>query len=78
MHQCFIMSWLKAIKRRYNQTFKSRDKKWRLKHVYKNLKDLDYQPDQLQPDQLVLPKWIKVTINRFNEIQSLVTEAKKN
>ena len=70
MHQCFIMSCLEAIKRRYNQTFKSKDKKWRLKHGYKNLKDLDYQPDQL-----VLPKWVKVTINRFNEIQSLVTEA---
>ena len=33
----------------------------RLKHDYKNLKDLDYQPDKLQPDklqpdQLVLPK----------------------
>ena len=78
MHQCFIMSCLEAIKRRYNQTFKSKDKKWRLKHGYKNLKDLDYQPDQLQPDQLVLPKWEKVAINRFNEIQSLVTEAKKN
>ena len=22
------------------------------KHAYKNLKDLDYQPDQLQPDEL--------------------------
>ena len=32
----------------------------------KNLKDSDYQPDQLQPyelqiDQLVPPKWIKMT-----------------
>ena len=22
---------------------------------------LDYQPNQLQPDQLVLPKWLKVS-----------------
>ena len=50
----------------------------RLKHDYKNLKDLDYQPDKLQPDQLVLPKQVKVTKNRFDEIQSIVTDAKKN
>ena len=35
----------------YNQTFKSKDKDWSLNSYYKNLKDLDYQPDQLQPDQ---------------------------
>ena len=60
-------------KKEYCQTFKNEDK-----HDYKNLKDLDYQPDQLQPDELVLPKWVKVAKNRFDEIQSIVTEAKNN
>ena len=31
----------------YNQDFESKDEDWRLKHYYKNLKDLDYQPDQI-------------------------------
>ena len=35
----------------YNQIFKSKDKDWSLNNYYKNLKHLDYQPDQLQPDQ---------------------------
>ena len=26
----------------------------------------------------MLPKWVRVTKKRFNEIQSIVTEAKKN
>ena len=30
-----------------NQDFESKDEDWRLKHNYKNLKDLDYQPDQI-------------------------------
>ena len=42
-----------------------------LKNDYKNLKDLDYQPDKvkpdrLQPDQLMLPKWVTVTKNKFD------------
>ena len=54
-----------------------------LKHDYKNLKDLDYQteqlqPEQLQPDQLVLPNRVKVTKNKLDEIHSIVTEAKNN
>ena len=36
------------------------------------------QPDKLAPDELVLPKWVQVTKNRFDEIQSMGTEAKKN
>ena len=32
----------------YDQTFESKDKSWRQKHDYKNLKDLDYQSDQPQ------------------------------
>ena len=53
-----MMSWLVLYKKEYCQTFKNKDK-----HDYKNLKDLDYQTDQLQPDELVLPKWVKVAKN---------------
>ena len=52
MHHCFIMIWLKTIKKEYDQIFKSKDKEWRLKNDYKNLKDLDYQPDKVKPDRL--------------------------
>ena len=50
------------------------------KHDYKNLKDSDYQPDQLQPDhlqpdQLVLPNWVMKAKNRFGEVQSIVAQA---
>ena len=74
---------ISIYKKEYNQIFKGTDKELRVKHDYKNLKDSDYQPDELQPDglqpdQLVLPALVKVTKNRFNEIQSIITEAKKN
>ena len=74
---------ISIYKKEYNKIFKSNDKELRVKHDYKNLKDSDDQPhelqsDGLQPDQLVLPGWVKVTKNRFNEIQSIITEAKKN
>ena len=52
-------------KKEYNQAFKGKDQDRTLKYDYKNLKDLDYQLDQ--PQQ---------TKNRFNEIQSKITEAK--
>ena len=68
------MSWLVYIRRNIVR-LKDKNKD---KHDYKNLKDLDYQPDQLQPDELVVPKWVKVAKNRFDEIQSIVTEAKNN
>ena len=42
-----------------------------------NLKDLDYQLDQLQPDESMLPRWVKVTKKRFDVIQSIITESKK-
>ena len=49
---------IKIYKKEHDQNFKSKDKEWRLKHYCKNLKDLDYQPDQpqksnqpQQPDQ---------------------------
>ena len=35
-------------KKEYDQVFKSKDNDWNLKHDLKNLKNLDYQPDQLQ------------------------------
>ena len=31
-----------------------------------------------QPDRLMLPKWVKVSEKRFNEILSTITEAKNN
>ena len=49
----------------YDQVFESKDEDWRKKHDYKNLKDLDYQPDKKdeskqphqwqQSNQLMLP-----------------------
>ena len=79
MHQCFMMSWLRITKKEYGQTFKSKDKEWKLKHDYKNLKGSDYQPDQPQKlNKLMLPNWIEVTKSSFGEIQSIVTEAKNN
>ena len=45
---------IEIYKKEYGQAFKSKDKKWNLRHDYKNLKDLDYQPDQQQqPDKLI-------------------------
>ena len=74
---------ISICKKEYNQTFKSKDKDWRQIHDHKNLKDLDWKPDQLrpdqlQPDQLVQPKKVKVTKYRFDEMQSMVTGAKSN
>ena len=40
----------------YNHAFKSKDQIWSQKCDYKNLKDLDYQRDHLQPAELMLPK----------------------
>ena len=46
-----------------------------LKHDYKNLKILDYQPYQpQQSDQLMLPAGIKVTKSGFNETQGVITK----
>ena len=75
---------IKIYRKEYNQVFKSKDEDWRQKHDYKNLKDLNYQPDQIQPsqpqqpDQSRLPTWVKATKNRFNEMQSIITEAKNS
>ena len=41
------------------------------------MKDLDYQPDQLQADQLVLPKWIEVKKDSFHGIHIIGTKDKK-
>ena len=70
---------VRDYKKEYIQIFKSKDKEWRLKHDYKNLKDLDYQPDKLQPGQSIsATKMGKSDRNRFDEIQSIVIEAKRN
>ena len=46
-----------------------------LKHDYKNLKILDYQPYQpQQPDQLMLPAGVKVTKSGFNETRTVITK----
>ena len=39
---------INIYKKEYDPTFESKDKNWRLKDDYKNLKDLDYQLDQPQ------------------------------
>ena len=74
----FFDELISIYKRGYNQAFKSKDKDRRRKYDYKNLEDLDYQLDQLQSDESILPKWVKVTKNRFYEIQSIITKAKEN
>ena len=86
----FYDELISVYKKEYNQAFKNIDKDWRHTHDYKNLKDLDYQTDQLQPDQpqqldqsqqpdqLMLGKWVKVTKSRFNVIQSITIEAINN
>ena len=47
--------------------------------MIRNLKDLDYQPDQpQQSDKLKLPIWVKVSKEIFNEMLSIATKAKNN
>ena len=61
----------------YDQVFKSKDNDWRLKHDYKNLKDLDYQPQQLdQPDQAP-PLWI-LSNDKFNKLKYHILSVKNN
>ena len=62
----FYHELVSVYKKEYGQTFKHKDKEWRQKHDYKNLKQLDYEPNELQPDELVLPKCVKDTKNRFH------------
>ena len=50
---------ISIYKKEYNQAFKSKGKDWRQTYDFKNLKDLDYELDQLQPDKSILPKWVK-------------------
>ena len=73
----------KKTKKTYDRAFESKNKNWRQKHNHKNLKDLDYQPDQLQqsdqlkqPDESI-PQLIKITKSRFNTIQSMITNVKR-
>ena len=72
---------VKIYKKKYGQTFASKDKN--SKHDYKNLKDLDYQLDQLQqsdhPQQSdqPIPEWLKATESRLDGIRSMIIEGKK-
>ena len=68
-------------KKEYDWVFKSKDEDWRLKHNYKKLKDLDYQPDQpqqhdqsQQPD-LTLPLRIE-SEDEFNRIKNNILDIK--
>ena len=74
-----------SIKKVYNQFFESKDKKWRLKHDYKNLKDVGYQrqpnkPQQLddpdQPDQEFSP--LIQQKGKFNELKDYILIVKDN
>ena len=81
---------LKIYKREYGQVFESEDNKsWEQEYDYKHLKDLDYQPDQLQqpdqprqpdqpqqPDQ-ELPLWIE-SEDRFNGLKHRSLSVKDN
>lgn len=70
---------INIYKKEYKRTFKTKDKDWRIKHDYKSLKGLDYHPDQPQQlDQLILPTCVKITKSRFNEIKSIITNAKNS
>ena len=42
----FYHELVSVYKKEYGQTFKHKDKEWRQKHDYKNLKQLDYQPNE--------------------------------
>ena len=64
-------------KKEYGQVFESKDKGWKLKHDYKNLKDLDYQPDQPQKPDQELSLWIE-SEDRFNELKNHILSVKDN
>ena len=61
--------WIDMYKKEYEHVFESKDKDWRKKHDYKNLKNFSYQIDEVKKDEAdknLLP-WIKVTKTRFND-----------
>ena len=78
---------INIYKKEYDQVFESKDKGWKQKHDYKNLKDLEYQQDQpqqpIQPQQPVKPQEpdqkLPVLIEsevRFNELKNRILSVK--
>lgn len=65
-------------KKEYDQTIENKDKNWRQKQDYKNLEDLDYQSDQPQQSDHLIPKWVNVTKCRLDEIGSITIESIKH
>ena len=79
--------WIDMYKKEYEQIFENKDKNWRKKHDYENLKDFSYQVDEVnkadatekeeETDQ-ELPPWKKVSKSRFNEIKDVITKANES
>ena len=73
-------------KKEYEQVFENKDENWRKKHDHRNLKDFNYQVDEVNKVDVTekedenetdqeLPPWIKVPKSRFNEIKDVITRA---
>ena len=65
----------RIYKKEYNQVFKSKDKDWRQKYDYKNLKDLDYQADETDEEDKTdeaIPEWVEVSKNRFDATKNKI------
>ena len=71
-------------KDKYNEEKNNLNTKDRKNFDYKKLRltdDYQYESENeeaSQPGRLMLPKWIKVSEKRFNEILNTITEVKKN
>ena len=81
--------WIDMYKKEYEQVFENKDEDWRKKHDFKNLKDFNYQVDEVSKADVTgkeeedetdqeLPSWIKVRKNRFNEIKYVITKANES
>ena len=76
---------INMYKKEYEQVFENKDENWIKKHDYKNLKDFNYQVDEIKKDEAEkekedktdqkLPPWIKVPKSRFNEIKYVITRS---
>ena len=71
--------WINMYKKEYEQVFENKDENWREKHEYKNLKDFNYQVDEVNKADVTeqevedetdqeLPPWIKVPKSRSLEL----------
>ena len=80
---------IKIYKKEYSQVFEGKDKGWKEKFDYKNLKNLDYQPNQpqqpdhsQQPDQPQQPDQKLPTRigseHRFNKLKKRILSVKNN